>query len=70
MWTIIAVIIWNGSIVAEDFGYFDTPEHCTKVAAELNMKLKKAGTDVVSVCVPADSTQYPLDFDLPEDIRG
>lgn len=70
MWTIIAVIIWNGNIVAEDFGYFDNPQHCQKVAIELNEKLKKAGTDVVSVCVPADSTQYPLDFDLPEDIRG
>jgi SepF-like predicted cell division protein (DUF552 family) len=70
MWTIIAVIIWNGNIVAEDFGYFDNPQHCQKVAIELNEKLKKAGTDVVSVCVPADSTQYPLDFDLPEGIRG
>ena len=57
MYTILALIIWNGSLVAEDFGNFDTIEHCEKVAIEFRVKLEEAGSEAVTVCIPATSKE-------------
>ena len=70
MYTILALIMWQGSLIAEDFGSFDTIKHCEKVAIELRVKLEKAGSDVVTVCVPATSKEIVSPSVLPEEIRG
>ena len=70
MYTILALIMWQGSLIAEDFGSFDTIKHCEKVAIELRVKLEKAGSDVVTVCVPATSQEIVSRSVLPEEIRG
>lgn len=70
MYTILALIMWQGSLIAEDFGSFDTIKHCEKVAVELRVKLEKAGSDVVTVCVPASSQEIVSPSVLPEEIRG
>jgi len=70
MYTILALIMWQGSLIAEDFGSFDTIKHCEKVAIELRVKLEKAGSDVVTVCVPASSKEIVSPSVLPEEIRG
>lgn len=70
MYTILALIMWQGSLIAEDFGSFDTIKHCEKVAIELRVKLEKAGSDVVTVCVPATSKEIVSPSVLPEEVRG
>ena len=70
MYTILALIMWQGSLIAEDFGSFDTIKHCEKVAIELRVKLEKAGSDVVTVCVPASSSEIVSPSVLPEEVRG
>ena len=70
MYTILALIMWQGSLIAEDFGSFSTIEHCEKVAIELRVKLEEAGSDVVTVCVPASSEVVISPSVLPEDVRG
>ena len=70
MYTILALIMWNGSLVEEDFGSFDTIEHCDKVANEFRVKLKEAGSDSVTVCIPATSEVVISPSILPEEVRG
>ena len=66
MYTILALIMWNGSLVAEEFGSFDTIKHCEKVANEFRVKLEEAGSDSVTVCIPATSEVIVSPAILPE----
>lgn len=70
MYTILALIMWSGDLVAEDFGNFETVEHCTKVQKELDAKLTKAGAKVVSVCIPASNIEITIPEILEGEIRG
>jgi len=70
MYTILALIMWQGDLVAEDFGAFDTMEHCTKVQQELDTKLVAAGAKVVSVCIPSGQVKLSIPEVLEGSIRG
>tara|TARA_B100001939_G_C16945477_1_gene620112 strand:+ start:2081 stop:2293 length:213 start_codon:yes stop_codon:yes gene_type:complete len=70
MYTILALIMWQGDLVAEDFGAFDTMEHCTKVQKELDTKLVAAGAKVVSVCIPSGQVKLSIPEVLEGSIRG
>ena len=70
MYTILALIMWSGDLVAEDFGSFDTIEHCAKVQIELDTKLTTAGAKVVSVCIPAVSNENIVVPVPTEEVRG
>lgn len=70
MYTILALIMWSGDLVAEDFGQFETVEHCTKVQQELDAKLTKAGAQVVSVCIPASNVEISIPKILEGEVRG
>lgn len=58
-WTILLVILWNGDMIAEDFGQYNTIEHCQKVAEEVRAKMILAGTETVAICVPASADDAP-----------
>lgn len=70
MYTILALIMWQGDLVAEDFGNFDTIEHCTKVQQELDLKLANAGAKVVSVCLPSGQVEINIPEMLEGEVRG